>query len=200
MPNTPTFLANLPSWQQSLLVQLTTEHSHQEILEMLQASRKPPIIAMDGSIKPYRAQGTYAWLLADQNGTLWLRCHRPVSGTQMNSFSSEGYALLSVVVYLNLLADHFTAPISTIKICIYTNSESNVKRNIPNRHRKRLEFPNETLSPSWDLHQAIHQELTNLPNVTIHYMKAHQDRTTSNGELSEEAKLNIEADKLAGEA
>jgi hypothetical protein len=34
MPNTPTFLANLPSWQQSLLDQLTTKHSHQEILEM----------------------------------------------------------------------------------------------------------------------------------------------------------------------
>jgi hypothetical protein len=27
MPNTPTFLANLPLWQQSLLDQLTTEHS-----------------------------------------------------------------------------------------------------------------------------------------------------------------------------
>jgi hypothetical protein len=28
MPNTPTFLANLPSWQQSLLNQMTMEHSH----------------------------------------------------------------------------------------------------------------------------------------------------------------------------
>jgi hypothetical protein len=61
-------------------------------------------------------------------------------------------------------------------------------------------LPNETLSPSWDLHQAIHRELTNLPNVSIHYIKAHQDRTTSNDEISQEAKLNIEADKLAEEA
>jgi hypothetical protein len=31
-------------------------------------------------------------------------------------------------------------------------------------------------------------------------IKAHQDRTTPNAELSQEAKLNIEADKLAEEA
>jgi hypothetical protein len=38
-PNTPTFLANLSSWQQSLLNQMTMEHSHQEIV-----STKPPIL------------------------------------------------------------------------------------------------------------------------------------------------------------
>jgi hypothetical protein len=64
----------------------------------------------------------------------------------------------------------------------------------------RPEFPNETLSPSWDLHQAIYRELTKLPSITIHHIKAHQDRTTPNAQLSLEAKLNIEADKLAEEA
>jgi hypothetical protein len=131
MPNTPTFLANLLLWQQFLLDQLTTEHSHREILEMLQASTKPPIIATDGSVKPYRDQGTFAWVLADQDGTLWLRCHGPVSGTPINSLCSEAHALLSVLVYLNLLADHFMSPISTIKICIYTDSESNSQADHP---------------------------------------------------------------------
>jgi hypothetical protein len=158
IPNTPTFLANLPSCQQSLLDQMTTEHSHRKILEMLQASTEPPIIATDGSVKPHSAQGTFAWVLADQEGTLWLRCCRPVSGTPIDSFRSEAHALLSVLVYLNLLADHFQGPISTIKICIHMDSKSNVKRIMWNRHRKRPEFPNETLSPSWDLHQAIHRE------------------------------------------
>jgi hypothetical protein len=76
------------TWQkdQSLLDQLTTEHSHREILEMLQASTKPPIIAMDGSVKPYRAQGTFAWVLADQDSNPWLRCRGPVSGTPIDSF------------------------------------------------------------------------------------------------------------------
>jgi hypothetical protein len=86
---------------------------------MLQASTKPPIIATDGSVKLHRAQGTFAWVLADQDGTLWLRCNGLVSGTPINSFCSEAHALLSVLVYLNLLADHFMAPISTIEIYIY---------------------------------------------------------------------------------
>jgi hypothetical protein len=47
----------------------------------LQASTKSPIIATDGSVKLHRAQGTFAWVLADQDGTLWLRCRGPVSGT-----------------------------------------------------------------------------------------------------------------------
>jgi hypothetical protein len=41
MPNTPNFLDNLPSWQQSLLDQMTTEHSHCKILEMLQPPSQP---------------------------------------------------------------------------------------------------------------------------------------------------------------
>jgi ribonuclease HI len=166
--------------QQRILDQLTTEHSHREILETLQASTKPPIIVTDRSVKPYRAQGTFAWVLADQDGNPWLRCRGPVSGTPINSFHSEAHALLSIQVFLHLLADYFMAPISAIKICIYTDSESNIKQIIQNRHRKRPEFPNETLSPSWDQHQAIHRELTNLPNVTIHHIKGHQDIMTPN--------------------
>jgi hypothetical protein len=34
---------------------MATEHSHREIVEMLQASTKPPIIATDGSVRPYKA-------------------------------------------------------------------------------------------------------------------------------------------------
>jgi hypothetical protein len=77
----------------------------------------------------------------------------------------------------------------------------NLIQNNQNRHRRRPEFPNETLSPSWDLHhQAIHRELTKLPNIAIHHIKAHQDRSTPNAELSWEAKLNIiEADRLLAE-
>jgi hypothetical protein len=51
------------------------------------------------------------------------------------------------------------------------------------------------------LHQAIHRELTKLPNIAIHHIKAHQDLSTPNAELSQETKLNIvEADKLAEDA
>jgi hypothetical protein len=64
----------------------------------------------------------------------------------------------------------------------------------------KIDIGKETLSLSWDLHQAIHRKLSKLPNIAIHHIKAHQDRLTPNAELSPEAKLNIEADKLAEEA
>jgi hypothetical protein len=91
------------------------------------------------------------------------------------------------------------ALIPTIEIYIYTNSKSNIKCINQNQYRRRQEFPNKTLSPSWDLHQAIHRELTNLPNFAICHIKAHQDQSTLNAELTRDAKLNIEADKLAEE-
>jgi ribonuclease HI len=157
--------------------------------------QEPPIIATDGSVKIHRAKGTFAWALADQDGTPWLRCRRPVSGTPINSFRSEACALFYVLVYLNLMANYFTAPIPTIEIYVYTDSESNIKRINQNRHRRQHEFPNETLSPSWDLHQAIHKELIKLPNIAFRHIKAHQDQSTPNAELSQDTKLNIEADK-----
>jgi hypothetical protein len=94
---------------------------------MLQTSTKPPIIATDGSVKLHSAKGTFAWVLADQDGTPWLKCRGPVSGTPIDSFRSEACALLSVLVYLNLMADYFTAPIPTIEMYIYTDSESNIR-------------------------------------------------------------------------
>jgi hypothetical protein len=98
------------------------------------------------------------------------------------------------------MADHIQAPIPTINIFIYTDSESNIKQINQNRHRRGQEFPNKTHSPSWDLHQAIHRELSKLPNNAIRHIKAHQDQSTLNAELYQEAKLNIEANKLAEHA
>jgi hypothetical protein len=135
IPNTPFLFANLPLWQQSLLNQMAMEHSHQDILEMLQASTKPRIIATDGSVKLHRAKGTFAWVLADQDGTPWLSCCGPVSRTPIKSFRSKVCALLSVLVCLNLMADYFTAPIPAIVIYIYTDSKSNIKRLNQNPHR-----------------------------------------------------------------
>jgi hypothetical protein len=64
---------------------MTTAHSHHKILEMLQTSTNPPIIATDGSVRPYKARGTFAWVLADHEGTPWLWCRGPVSVTPIDS-------------------------------------------------------------------------------------------------------------------
>jgi hypothetical protein len=53
--------------------------------------------ATDRSVKPYRAQGTFAWVLADQDGNPWLRCRGPVSGTPIDSFRFEAHVVRTSV-------------------------------------------------------------------------------------------------------
>jgi hypothetical protein len=115
---TPTagFLQNLSPWQSQLLHQLASEHSHRTILTMLEEADKTPIIASDGSVIQNIDKGTFAWVLAAADGTPWLKCKGPVGGFQVDSFRVEGYGLLSAVLYLNLLAEHFHATIPKIEI------------------------------------------------------------------------------------
>jgi ribonuclease HI len=121
-----------------------------------------------------------------------------VGGLQVQSFRAEGYGLLSALMYLNLLAEHFHATIPTIEI--HMDSESSLTRIAKSRNRQRLTFPKETLSPSWDVHQAIQRELKKLPNVSLHHVQSHQDRSTPLDQLSLIAGLNITADELVSTA
>jgi hypothetical protein len=64
----------------------------------------------------------------------------------------------------------------------------------------RPTFPNETLEPCWDVLQKIQRLLRWLPHgYTAEWIKGHQGSTTPEAYLTEDAKLNIRADKLAGE-
>jgi hypothetical protein len=145
-------------------------------------------------------RGIFAWVLAAADGTAWLKCKGgPVGGLQVDSFRAEGYGLLSALTYLNLLAEHFHATIPTIEIHTM-DSESSLTRIAKSRNSQQLVFPNETLSPSWDVHQAIQQELKKLPNVSLHHIQSHQDRVTPLDQLSPIARLHIIADELASTA
>jgi hypothetical protein len=89
-------------------------------------------------------------------------------------------------MYLNLLAEHFHATIPAI--VIHTDSENSLTRIAKSRNGQHLTFPNETLSPSWDVHQAIQRELRTLSNVSLHHKHCPI------------AQLNIIADELASTA
>jgi hypothetical protein len=88
---------------------------------MLEETEKTPIIASDGSVRQNIDRGTFA-----ADGTPWLKCKGPVGGFQVDSFRAEGYGLLSALLYLNLLAEHFHATIPMIEI--HTDSESSLTR------------------------------------------------------------------------
>ena len=60
-------------------------------------------------------------------------------------------------------------------------------------------YPNNTLSSEFDITEQIYQTNKSYKiDASFHHVYGHQD-TKSRGEMSMEAKLNIEADRLAGE-
>ncbi|KAG7358729.1 hypothetical protein IV203_015318 [Nitzschia inconspicua] len=59
-------------------------------------------------------------------------------------------------------------------------------------------FSNEALKASWDVLQAVVRLPKLLPQITFHHIKGHQDRQVAVDKLSWSAKLNVQADKLAG--
>ena len=60
-------------------------------------------------------------------------------------------------------------------------------------------YPNNTLSSEFDITEQIYQtNKTYRIDASFHHVYGHQD-TKSRGEMSMEAKLNVEADRLAGE-
>ena len=64
-------------------------------------------------------------------------------------------------------------------------------------------FPNATMATDWDVLQAIKTAKRhfqdNGSDCKLCYVKGHQDKTTSYTDLSLDAQLNVETDKLAGE-
>jgi hypothetical protein len=65
------------------------------------------------------------------------------------------------------------------------------------RSRKRPEFPNETLTPSWDILQAIRTNFHLHPDLSLFHVRGHQDKSTDPSELPFQSQLNIQADALA---
>ena len=60
-------------------------------------------------------------------------------------------------------------------------------------------YPNNTLSSEFDITEQIYQtNKTYKIDASFQHVYGHQD-TKSRGEMSMEAKLNVEADRLAGE-
>ena len=103
--------------------------------------------------------------------------------------------MLSVVIFLHLLADHYQRPVP--EMTIWCDNLALVNNIAKIQRSRRPTFPNETLRPSWDILQSICQHITINPTLQLQHVKGHQDATTEFDDLPLPAKLNVEADKLA---
>jgi hypothetical protein len=65
---------------------------------------------------------------------------------------------------------------------------------------KRPEFANDTLAPSWDVLQRKTKNLRKLPEESsLRWIPSHQDDKTPIEQLPPDARLNVRADKQAGQ-
>jgi hypothetical protein len=68
------------------------------------------------------------------------------------------------------------------------------------RNSTRSVFPNDTLAPSWDVLQRITKNLQQFKEASsLWWIPSHQDDKTPIEQLPPDARLNIQADKLAGQ-
>ena len=103
--------------------------------------------------------------------------------------------MLSISLFIALMAKYSNR--TNIKIVYVSDNLELIKRN--REHLKyNNPYPNDTLSSEFDITEQIY--LTNQTyqiEASFQHVYGHQD-TRSRGEMSTEAKLNVEADRLAG--
>ena len=103
-------------------------------------------------------------------------------------------SLLQFLLQLHLYTNQLTPPFE-----IYTYSQSLIAT-ISKLSKWTLHFPSTTLQPEWDTLQAITTTLQKLHmRPTLTHVKSHKDNQQDYATLPLHVKLNVNADKLAGD-
>ncbi|KAG7345852.1 hypothetical protein IV203_004919 [Nitzschia inconspicua] len=147
------------------------------------------------------------WLCSQQPGHLrmvhepeeWHHYHRrkwPRLRIIMDSYHAEAYGKCSILQFLFLLREYYDLTLAPMQV--YCDNEALVETVNKAREQSRLQFPNDALTASWDVVQAVVRLAKLLLQITFHHIKGHQDTQVALDKLSRPAKLNVQADKLAG--
>ncbi|KAG7362002.1 hypothetical protein IV203_025668 [Nitzschia inconspicua] len=81
---------------------------------------------------------------------------------------------------------------------VYCDNEALVENVNNAREQSPPQFPNDALKASYDVLQAVVRLAKLLPQITFHHITGHQDTQAALDKLSRSVKLNVQADKLAG--
>lgn len=161
----------------------------------------------DGSVR-YNTQGSFGWVLSAQDGERVATGKGPARGPRPTPFRAEGYALLSVLLFLNRVKAFTSMHDSWIEV-IATDSKSLLQtlrgnKKTPNPHRPGEPIQTDcatvtfdVLRPDWDVLIEIQYAMSQLPEVTLQFIRGHQDKNRAFASLPLLAQLNVEADDMA---
>jgi hypothetical protein len=123
-----------------------------------------------------------------------------VFGDKMDSFRAEAYGMLSVLCYIVHLFRYFNTPLPAhLHLTLWSDNQALIEKVTLLLGLSRPIFPNETMEPSYDVLQAIVSRLKELSGAQVDWVKGHHDRDISMDEMSTQERLNVRADKLAGD-
>ncbi|KAG7374486.1 hypothetical protein IV203_013581 [Nitzschia inconspicua] len=131
-----------------------------------------------------------------RNGTTIIEGSGPAYGSPMDSYSAEAYGKCSILQFLFLLREYYDLSLAPMQV--YCDNKALVENVNKAREQSRPQFPNDALKASWDVLQAVVRLAKLLPQITFHHIRGHQDTQVALDKLSRPAKLNVQADKLAG--
>jgi hypothetical protein len=186
-----------PAWLLKLNrhTQIPSKDAMQEALN----SRHKLTVVSDGGFSD--GKGSFGWILRCNDHNI-ASGYGNAPGTEAlhSSFRSEAYGMLAGASFLrhvlNSCHDQWK---SKRAATLYCDNRSLVER--LQRHTTTPMTLKEFTAPDVDVELQILQEISLMKeqtiNITFHHVKGHQDSTKPMEELSTEAKLNIEADRLA---
>ena len=195
-PNTPweIQMKQQPQWIQGLLEYVTFE----DIMVIIEELTSSPYILMvsDGSGKAQSM--TFGWVMCTPGGHRLAQAAGHCQGRE-SSLRAEATGMLSATVFIALLQQYRQENITPVKVQYTSDNLELIRRELKHTNY-RDSYPNTTLTAEYDVTEQIY--LTNQSNqieATYSWVRGHQDQYRNTSELSLEAKLNIEADKLAGD-
>lgn len=194
------YVASLPDSDKRLLDNVHFHIGPFEIVQRchdLQESGKRVefLTVSDGSAA--KGSMSFGWKCVLSDGTVVAEASGPAYGARATSYRSEGYGLTSAsVFFLHLFRFCDVPPCGSFK---FVSDNLGLIRKINQLRQYSEHFPNITLQPDWDLIREIQLSLQQLGRpATFSHVKGHQDDHQEYHELSLEARLNIDADHLAG--
>ena len=190
----------LPKWERDLLKGISFIATPDTVLQCLKstgpATITPIHLCSDGSAPLFR--GSFGCICVTDTGVELYSLAGPAPGFRASSFRAESYGLLSLLQFLFRFCEYHGISLPP-NLCLYTDFNSAIQT-----IHKRLDwvhdFPYTTMSPDWDLHQAITTALRRFPSLpTCQHVRGHQDSQAQVSTLSLPAQLNIRADFLASQ-
>jgi hypothetical protein len=201
------YVNTLSPWEKTLLQYSEFVSTPFEFCVDLQHSLRA---VSDGSVR-HETQGAFGWSMRNERGETVATGMGPAhGGGKVTSYRAEAYGMLSILRFLIRMAEFAEMQLPWTGV-IATDSQS-VLDTLFGHDEARLDRDRDEpinlngskvvlncAAPDWDVLIEIQDSLEKLPNISLSYVKGHQDRTRSYQELDVMGQLNVDADRKASE-